>query len=583
MTPRIPLFVSLLLAALPPLGAQDFERLQPNLPDPQPDMADPLSGRSESAGSGIPASDSVVILDELKGWRLVSQPGDVIASGVAPGDPVVFAESYQPPQPEGLIEKLSAFTGRPLTVGDLNAAMKEVVLHYRAGDRPVVDVVAPEQEVTRGVVQLLIIEGQVGEIRSEGARWFSPRLLEGQIRLDPGDQIRESVLLDDLAWINQNPFRSINLVFQPGLEYGQTDLILETTDRFPVRPFFGIDNTGTEFTNDYRLQWGANFATPDFLDAIFGYQFTAAGDFKGLLAQSGNVLIPLPWRHELSVFGGYADSVAELPTGFDTKGYSWQASVRYTVPLPALGPWNHEAGVGFDFKRANNNIAFGGVRAFGSDIDVVQWVFSYGGNMQDSWGGTSLLAQLFYGPGDWTAGDTTARYQQARLGSRAEYWYARFGLERSVRLPWDCTLLFRGQAQVADANLVPSEQLGVGGYDTVRGYEERELSGDYAAIWSTEIRSPGWSAREWFGDAVPPWWQDELQLLGFCDVGWAAPYKPLPGQSTGQTIASIGLGLRYALNPYMAVRFDYGWQLIDSRTFTRDQSSRAHFGVVVSY
>jgi len=100
--------------------------------------------------------------------------------------------------------------------------------------------------------------------------------------------------------------------------------------------------------------------------------------------------------------------------------------------LPALGPWNHEAGVGFDFKRANNNIAFGGVRAFGSDIDVVQWVFSYGGNMQNAWGGTSLLAQLSYGLGDWTAGDTTARYQQARSGSRAEYWYARFGLERSA-------------------------------------------------------------------------------------------------------------------------------------------------------
>jgi len=327
-----------------------------------------------------------------------------------------------------------------------------------------------------GEVQLLVVEGRVGQIQAEGGHWFASRLVEGQIRLDPGDQIPESLLLDDLAWINQNPFRSVNLIFQPGEEFGQTDLILDTTDRFPVRPYFGVDNTGTEFTNDYRLLWGANFATPDFLDAIFGYQFTAAGDFKGLLAHSGNVLIPLPWRHRLAIFGGYADSVAELPGGLDTRGYSWQTSFRYTIPLPEVGPWSHEAGFGFDFKRANNNIAFGGVRSFGSDIDVVQWVFSYAGSMKDPWGGTSLIGQLYYSPGDWTAGNTTERFQEARLGSRAEYWYARFGLERSVQLPWDCTLLFRGEAQVADANLVPSEQLGVGGYNTVRGYEERELN-----------------------------------------------------------------------------------------------------------
>ena len=77
--------------------------------------------------------------------------------------------------------------------------------------------------------------------------------------------------------------------------------------------------------------------------------------------------------------------------------------------------------------------------------------------------------------------------------------------------------------------------------------------------------------------------KDQLQFLGFVDYGGTSLHSVTPADVIPQTnLLGVGPGLRYVINPYVSVRFDYGFQLIRT-DFGNGEHSRGHVGVVISY
>jgi hemolysin activation/secretion protein len=85
---------------------------------------------------------------------------------------------------------------------------------------------------------------------------------------------------------------------------------------------------------------------------------------------------------------------------------------------------------------------------------------------------------------------------------------------------------------------------------------------------------------------------DQLQFLAFMDYGFVVYVDPIPTNNNttppapGETTAhlwSVGGGLRYTVNRYLNVRFDYGVQLHDSGPTASDYGSRGHIGVIASF
>jgi hypothetical protein len=73
--------------------------------------------------------------------------------------------------------------------------------------------------------------------------------------------------------------------------------------------------------------------------------------------------------------------------------------------------------------------------------------------------------------------------------------------------------------------------------------------------------------------------KDRLQFLGFWEYGSATNHAPLPGEPSEIALSSVGLGVRYTINTYLSVRYDYGFQL--HRTgCDNDHGSRSDLGVV---
>ncbi len=507
------------------------------------------------------------------------------------------------------------YLNEPLTIQGVRDLQRDIILYCRFKNRPLVDVILPEQTVENGVIQLWFLEGKAGAVtvQTTGQKWFRDQLILDEVRLRPGDPIDSQQLLDDLNRVNHNPFRQVDAQFKQGAQIGQSDVILQAQEALPLRLYTGYENSGTKLTGEDRVLAGFNWGNAFGLDHQLNYQFMADPDLDFVKAHSASYLIPLPWHHDLTFFGSYVDARADLSAAsnafnqFAQHGMSYQMSTRYDVPLPSPNEYyHHDFALGFDFKVSDNNLLFGGDTVTKSSPDVAQFVATYNALRRDPYGQTSLGVEGYYSPGDIDQDNTTKMLDRLRPSVNADYFYARVSAERVARLPRDFSWDLKLTGQFATDRLPPSEMFGVGGYDTVRGYEERTANGDDGWIMSNELRTPPTSLL-WFlprHPAAPPppaagetpataapggkppasQYPDQLQFLCFWDYGTTHLLKPKAGEDPNVQLSSVGVGFRYVISPWFTVRFDYGLQLDpDPVTATSSEHSRADIAVLLSY
>lgn len=532
------------------------------------------------------------LLPELKGLILIGSLQKV--KSVSPDQDGIFFEDITIPGKKSDLEyQLSQmFLHQPLTQKRLYMIKEKIVRYYRLHDRPIVFVQIPEQDITSGTVQVVVSESKVGKVNCVGNKHFKSRWLKKNIRQYPGEPVRVKKLNKDLTWLNRNPFIEADAVFSPGEEKGTTDIDLVVKDYWPYRFYAGVDNTGIPTTGHNRYYAGINFGNLWNVGHQFNYQFTTASAYRDFWAHTGQYLMPLPWRHIWQFYGGYSHVEAPIRTNnnstpFKTNGYSWQVSTRYEVPLPAMIDFLQEINLGFDFKRTNNNInldqpgvSSGTEFIFGGAANIGQFMLGYNSGYEKKNWKFNCTLETYYQPGPMGFGDqSNSDYNALREFAKNHYFYLRGQLFPIFRFPvigvyWYLNL----RGQYATENLLSSEQMTVGGYDTVRGYDERQLNGDSAILFTTELRSPIWSFFR-----IHKKDRDAFQLLGFYDYGIAYVHKPTIGEPKHQYIHSVGPGVRYSFTPYLTARLDLGFQLKNLADVNSHHHHKWHFAVTGSY
>lgn len=537
----------------------------------------------DPAGEGA----EVELLPSLKGLVFVPRVDEVRVDG-RPGVNGVLVEDVDLMDEAEWKERFAERIGTAFTMADLNAVMREVILHYREAGRPVVDVVVVEQDITAGVVQLAVVEAMLGEVRAEGARHFNADRLAGQVRLVPGEPIFSTLLMADLTWLNRNPFRSVDLVYTPGGTDGTSDVVLRIDDRFPMRVYGGYEDSGNALTGENRWLAGVNYGNLWGLDHQINYQWTFNDRIDQLSAHSASYLVPLPWRHVATVFGAVVSSEAAIDPAFALGGETAQLSGRYAIPLEkpdflSRQRFEHEWEFGYDFKYSTSNLEFGLAQVLASATDVHQFVAGYRATLRDDHGATSAGVTGFFSPGNFDGGNSDAAYALARAGAESSYAYGRIDLERFQSLPRGFTAVARATGQFADGNLLPSEQLGFGGYASVRGYEENEAIVDRGILASVEVRAPAFSLVDRLSRGGAHGGGDEFQWLAFWDYAHGGNIDRLPGEARFISLSSIGPGFRWSFGNRFSMRLDCGFQLRESGMGLGLGDSRIHLGGTLAY
>lgn len=478
---------------------------------------------------------------------------------------------------EDLAQQLTAlFQDQPLSQDTIQEIKNEIIVYYRERHHPVVMAWAPEQEVDEGVVQLVVVEAKVARVVVTGNRYTKADRLSQKIGLKKGNLINEKKLLQDLAWINTNPFRSVSITYVPGESTGTTDIFLNVVDRRPIRFYIGGDNTGSQFTGQTRWFTGVNFANFFYPENLLSYQFTTANSPSLFLSHTGQFILPLPWRHTLNVFGAYATVNPHL-TGFTSTGKSYQASGRYDVPLWFTYPSLQQTiTLGFDFKGTNNNLIFGSdvETTEGSLVNIAQFVLSYHLGVEPANQNIGAGIDIFWSPGQMVPHQSPTDFHTLNPKATAQYVYARASYTHELRIYRNFSLFGSGQLQISDSNLIPSEQLALGGYNTVRGYPERVVNGDNGLCLNLEARSPHYFP-------LKKYTQDDLYILAFIDFGYAWDHSKVPGLPLTQTLIGIGPGLLYRVSSYFNMRFDLGFPL--HKVENASKNPRVHMSAILSY
>jgi hemolysin activation/secretion protein len=307
----------------------------------------------------------------------------------------------------------------------------------------------------------------------------------------------------------------------------------------------GYDDTGTRFTGLERGFIGFSWANALNRDHMMGYQFTGSSDTKKLNAHAGVYEIPLANRDILQFYGSYAEVSSDFVQPFTQDGVAWQAALRYRRELCDWGCLQHHVLGGFDFKQTNTNLEFGGDQVFASSADIIQFLAGYRGNWTDGWYSLYLAADVVYGPSGLSGNNTDPAYQTIRTGAKADYVYGRAIVEGVAPVNSWLDFVARITGQLAGENLLPSEQLGFGGFDSIRGYDMRLVNGDSGYFLNLEARTIPFCLGPYGG---------ETQFLAFFDYGNADNHTLLPGEDVSVDLSSVGLGLRYALDDTASLR-----------------------------
>lgn len=525
-------------------GAQDLNRIQPAPVPPVQPPAAPENNTQSGANGGA------VLMTQVKGLVFISSLDQLAHS---PGEASLDTSRVPLLDDPEFRQRISPYLGQPLQQSGLRRLLATVNLFYSMHDKPFVNVSAPEQDVTDGVLRVMVIEGRLDRVRVEGNRWFSDDIYLNAMALNAGDPLLKSHIDADIDWINRNPFRGATVVAVPGRSFGSTDLVVRANERFPLRVYATADNSGSKNTGRERLGVGANWGNAFGVGHQLNYQFTGSTDFDRSIGHSGSYVIPLPWRHLFTVSGAWSRINADMPADFDSEGKSWQTSLRYEVPFAATANGVTQSFlIGADFKESDNNLEFGGIPVTDNTTNIAQAVLSYRVNGSDRFGNTGFSATLAYSPGSLGGRNETEFFQTSRWGAEADYTYARFDLDRVTVLPKDFSWRTSVSLQLASGNLLGSEQLGLSGSYGVRGFMENDAFADTGYLLRNELLFPTLTFT-----AI----DTRLQPMAFYDYGVGANKRLLPGERERTTYSGAGLGARLVIGRGQEIRFAYGWQL----------------------
>ena len=461
---------------------------------------------------------------------------------------------------------VTPYTGKQKDFSDIQRALEELEHVYRDRGYGVVQVLLPEQDITRGVVRLRVIEPKIGKVIVEGNQHFD----EGNVRrslpgVQPGATPNSQLLAQNLQLLAEHPAKQTTVLLKAGANESLVDATVKVVDEKPLKFVATFDNSGTTDSGRFRTGIALQHSNVFNRDHILSLQYVTSPENPNKVTIFGaGYRIPLyQYYSSLEFFVGYSDvSSGTLQGLFNVSGSGTVMGARYNFYLPKIAEYEHKLALGLDYRAFKTNVTTLTGVPLAPDVTVFPASIAYNGLWRGNnaeFGYYASYSQNIPGLNDGHEtnfkGPEPGFPNGIRLDSTSSYRIWRWGANFTRALPreWQLRAVINGQ-YTPDA-LVPGEQYGFGGPDSVRGFNIREVSNDKGYAGSVELYTPELGSK--FG------WKDvRLRLLGFYDAGTTGRNSIQPGELSGQSGGSAGIGMRMTVGKHLNVRVDFA-QVLD--------------------
>ena len=430
-------------------------------------------------------------------------------------------------------------------------------------------VLVPPQTLEAGRVTLEMFTIGVGQVRVEGNRYFSDENIRATFpTLADGVPPNARALSRNLMIANRHPAKDFNVRLRESDQAGSVDAVIRVTDQNPRRVFGSLNNIGTKQTGRTRLTVGVQDNNLWDRDHGATFSYTTSPEHDNDVEQWGlHYRLPMyDWGGAFTFF--YTDSDVDAGTVagiFDVTGSGEFFGVRYEQALLRVGALQQSLSLSLESRYFDNDILFGGT-GFGSQVRSVpleaRYEVEYRHRLASLKGWASYARNLGWG------GDNDSGAYAATRGGASEHWdLFRFGGDASIPLPEAWLGVLRMRAQLSDDALIPGEQFGLGGATTVRGYDEREVSGDSGYLLSAEAWAP----------KLPY----NLRAFGFVDTGYRRN-ENVPGVLRDESLTSIGVGGFWQWTDRVYLTLQWGHTL-EATAASDDGKDKLHFSLYARY
>lgn len=483
-------------------------------------------------------------------------------------------------KPDRVQAIVKPFTGSSRTIDDINAAAEALRKAYESSGYPVVRVFPPPQETTTGRIILKVIEGELESVTVKGNQQFDTANIRNSLpQLKEGSKPNTSRIVAEIAAANESPAKQVAVNFQAAEKVGNIDAVVQVQEDRPEKFTASLDNLGNAASGKRRVNFGYQNANLFNRDHMVTVQVGTSDQPSRGFQISGGYRIPFYGTGlSLDTIASYSDSNSTSNVGFGSTVFNGRGSLlglRLNQSLASRGEYRHRVIYGIDYKDFDNTCA--GVNA-GTCGTVTAQPFSlaYVASMATpGWQAGGNLAWVSnIGGGSHGSAE---EYALARLNADRNWSALRAGANLTVPMPADTQFRFAVNGQHSSDRLIPSEQFGVGGAFTVRGFSERSMTGDSGYTANTELYSPK------FGQQVSA--KLSARALLFVDYGQVSFTRPANALEQRNKLSSAGTGLRANWGKDVSLRFDVGVALDDFAGVTGANNSRSkgdvfgHFGI----
>lgn len=459
---------------------------------------------------------------------------------------------------EDFAELFAQYTGRPVTFNELLQLRSAVTQRYVDEGFLTSGAFIPPQTLEGGMVTVQVVEGVIEDIEIVGTERLNPDYIRSRLGLSAQPPINANTLLEGLQRLQIDPLiETVSADLQAGVKPGTSILRVEVTEADSFELSIGLDNGRSPNIGSLRRQItlaeGNLFGIGDRATANY-----ANTDGSNSLDLSYSVPVS-PHNTRLNFEGGISESrvIDDTFAVLDISSDAHYYEVGITHPLIETPTQELSLGLALAHNQNQTRLGIDNIGPFplspGADSNgetrVSALRFSQDWTQRSQQQVLAARSQFNLGLGLLNATDSATNNAGDQPDSQFFSWR---GQGQWVKLLGENSLFFlRSDVQLASDSLLSSEQFGLGGQQTVRGYRQDALLRDNGALLSAEARFPILRFAE----------NSIVQIAPFLEAGVAWNHKDTPAGNN--VLVGTGVGFLWQQNDNLSARLDWGIPLVD--------------------
>ena len=421
------------------------------------------------------------------------------------------------------------YLNRPISGSDIARLKYDLTSLYFKKGYVLVKVTTPPQNLSDGVLDVVVIAGRIGDITVSNEA-LNPAIANSRLStIRSGAVFNERTVESALQDINDLNNIDSSVSLRPGSATGTTDLDVRIRKAEPRQDvqIFTLDNYGSEFTGDTIARLSLQKSNLLGIGETFGITGRKSDD--DFWAYQGEAMFPLPLRNlqlELDYLKS-DNSIGDVFSALNSEGESkvYQAALSSAL----INQRQRKLVIRGGIERGRYESTLTG---FPDTSDTITKLFaetSYSMRMSRLVTFVSVRANKGIGAlGASSEGDADA----SRLDGNPQAWTLESLLYTNYRLTDRDFLQAILQAQQSDSTLLSPDLFVIGGYGSVRGYEPAQSTGDSGVSLNLDLYRQFNMPEQWYAQAGP-----------FVDYGYV--HNRVADSTLEENLWSTGVGAEF--------------------------------------